>query len=224
MSLYTVSLSVNDAELIKKPTHIIMWQGDSEPAMSNLTARIDALEKMVSKLCVSHETPLISGIDMARHVDSVGSLSAILPAVDTASLIKELISAPLNLAGPSEVKTVTIIPRMGQDSTGNMPDNSVPTSAPSVTEDESSVADADAEASDASDASEAAEAADAEADDEEEEEEEALQLEEIEYKGVTYYRDSENKIYQLDADGDLDETPVGIWHEEKQKVLKYAKA
>jgi hypothetical protein len=59
---------------------------------------------------------------------------------------------------------------------------------------------------------------------EEAEEEEAVEYEEIEYKGVTYYKDSENQVYVLDADGDLDDTPVGVWNEEKKKVLKYAKA
>lgn len=52
-------------------------------------------------------------------------------------------------------------------------------------------------------------------------EEEALELEEFEYKGVTYYRDSENKVYQQDDDGDLDDTPIGVWSPEKEKVLKY---
>ena len=41
---------------------------------------------------------------------------------------------------------------------------------------------------------------------------------------MTYYKDSENQVYVLDADGDLDDTPVGVWNEEKKKVLKYAKA
>ncbi len=59
---------------------------------------------------------------------------------------------------------------------------------------------------------------------EEEEQEEAVEYEEIEYKGVTYYKDSENQVYVLDADGDLDDTPVGVWNEEKKTVLKYAKA
>jgi hypothetical protein len=58
---------------------------------------------------------------------------------------------------------------------------------------------------------------------EEEEEEEALELDEFEYKGVTYFRDSENQVYQVDVDGDLDDTPIGVWSVEKAKVLKYAK-
>ena len=57
---------------------------------------------------------------------------------------------------------------------------------------------------------------------EEEEEEEALELEEIEYKGVTYYKDSSNQVYKMDDDGDLDETPIGVWNEQKQKVMRYS--
>ena len=56
----------------------------------------------------------------------------------------------------------------------------------------------------------------------EEEVEEGEELEEIEYKGVTYYRDSENQVYLPNEEGEVDtEHPVGVWNEEKQKVLKY---
>jgi hypothetical protein len=68
------------------------------------------------------------------------------------------------------------------------------------------------------------EEAEAQAEEEEEEEEaeaEAEALQEFEYKGNTYYRDSENLVYKLDDDGDLDDTPFGVWNEEKQKILKY---
>jgi hypothetical protein len=58
----------------------------------------------------------------------------------------------------------------------------------------------------------------------EEEEDEALELEEFEFKGVTYYKDPEGQVYQKDDDGDLDDTPIGIWNEAKQKIQKYAKA
>jgi ribosomal protein L12E/L44/L45/RPP1/RPP2 len=74
--------------------------------------------------------------------------------------------------------------------------------------------DADAEDEDAEEAEE----------DAAEEDEEALELEEFEYKGVTYYKDTENQVYQIGEDGDLDDTAIGVWNEEKQKVLKYAKA
>ena len=58
---------------------------------------------------------------------------------------------------------------------------------------------------------------------EEVEEEEAMELTEFEYKGATYYRDAENQVYQKDDDGDLDDDPIGVWNESKQKLLKYPK-
>jgi hypothetical protein len=100
-------------------------------------------------------------------------------------------------------------------------------------------ADADADAEETSqlddadgdaDAEETSQLDDADADDVEEEEdadadaEEGIELEEFEYKGETYYKDPENLVYKMDADGDLDDQPIGIWNEEKKKVLKYSKA
>jgi hypothetical protein len=56
----------------------------------------------------------------------------------------------------------------------------------------------------------------------EEEEEEESELEEFEYKGATYYKDADNQVYQADEDGEVDtENPIGVWNEQKQKVLKY---
>lgn len=63
-----------------------------------------------------------------------------------------------------------------------------------------------------------------EVEEEEVEEEEAMELEEFEYKGLTYYRDGENQVYQKDDDDDLDDTPIGVWNEDKKKIIKYAKA
>ena len=48
-----------------------------------------------------------------------------------------------------------------------------------------------------------------------------MELEEFEYKGVTYFKDSENQVYEKDADDDLNDTPIGIWNAEKKKVLRY---
>jgi len=60
---------------------------------------------------------------------------------------------------------------------------------------------------------------------EEEKEEEIEQeieqeLTEFEYKGMLLYRDGENKVYQMDEDGELVDTPIGIWNEAKQKVQR----
>jgi len=58
---------------------------------------------------------------------------------------------------------------------------------------------------------------------EEEEKEEVVEeqeLTEFEYKGMILYRDGENKVYQMDEDGELVDTPIGVWNETKQKVLR----
>ena len=63
-----------------------------------------------------------------------------------------------------------------------------------------------------------------EEDQEDDMDEEVVTFEEFEYKGITYYKDSDGQVYQKDADGDLDDTPIGLWNEAKQKIQKYAKA
>jgi hypothetical protein len=62
----------------------------------------------------------------------------------------------------------------------------------------------------------------AEEEEEVEEEEEEVELEEFEYKGATYYRDSNNTVFGQDEDGDLNtETPIGIWDAEKNRIRVY---
>jgi hypothetical protein len=50
-------------------------------------------------------------------------------------------------------------------------------------------------------------------------EEEAVELQEFEYKGATYYRDSDNNVFTTDEDGELNEEPFGVWNEAKQRIL-----
>ena len=45
-----------------------------------------------------------------------------------------------------------------------------------------------------------------------EEEEQALELEEFEYKGTTYYKDADNNVYSTDEDGDVIPDPVARWN------------
>jgi hypothetical protein len=44
-------------------------------------------------------------------------------------------------------------------------------------------------------------------------------LEEFMYKERTFYKDPENKVYMMDADGDLVEEPIGSWDEARKRVL-----
>ena len=50
-------------------------------------------------------------------------------------------------------------------------------------------------------------------------EEEAVELEEFEYKGATYYRDSDNNVFTTDEDGELNDEPFGLWNEAKQRIV-----
>ena len=64
------------------------------------------------------------------------------------------------------------------------------------------------------------EAEEAEAEAEAEAEEEAEEgLEEFEYKGATYYRDTEKNVYMTDENGDLNETPIGVWSDVKNRII-----
>jgi hypothetical protein len=56
---------------------------------------------------------------------------------------------------------------------------------------------------------------------EDEEEDEVVEYKEVEWKGVTYYVDAENQAYQMDSDGDLIDTPIGVWREETKKLVRY---
>jgi len=91
-------------------------------------------------------------------------------------------------------------------------------------------ADAEADAEDDADAEDAGaeDDADAEAEGELEDDapgelEEAEELQDFEYKGTTYWKDSQNQVYITDESGDLVDQPYGVWSDEKKKVLKYPK-
>ena len=73
---------------------------------------------------------------------------------------------------------------------------------------------------------------DVEEEEEEEEEEDDVPdmdpLKRFEWKdksGVlkTYWKDTQNQVYEEDEDGDLNDSPIGIWNEAKQKLQRYAK-
>ena len=47
---------------------------------------------------------------------------------------------------------------------------------------------------------------------EEEEEEAALELEPLEYRGVTYYKDAEDNVYGTDEEGTVIPEPIARWN------------
>jgi len=72
------------------------------------------------------------------------------------------------------------------------------------------------EAEEEAEAEEEVEAQEAEA---QEAEAEAEELEEFEYKGSTYYRDSENNVFMTDSDGELVDQPIGTWNSLKLRII-----
>jgi hypothetical protein len=58
-----------------------------------------------------------------------------------------------------------------------------------------------------------------------EEEGEELELEEFVYKrnGKSYYRDQDNNVYQDDEDGNLVDTPVGVWNPKTERIHPLSK-
>ena len=51
-------------------------------------------------------------------------------------------------------------------------------------------------------------------------EDNSVELTEFLYKGLTLYRDSESYVYQLDSEGALVDTPIGLWDDAKQRIKK----
>ena len=52
-----------------------------------------------------------------------------------------------------------------------------------------------------------------------EEEEEGVELEEIIFKGKTYYKDPENNVYMPTDDGGCSDDPIGTWDVARSRVL-----
>ena len=211
----TISLSMNNQDS-NKPLHLVVWQDhtmaarfvqpedNSSATINALKERIDSLEKLVNQLLQRstyfppNVCPTPAGLDIRPRGASVVDSVALLDSLINSHPIAQEAPAPAPAPAPQSVKDV---------------DDRV--EAEVEPDDADADADADAEDEADADADEADADADADAD------EEAMELEEFDWKGVTYYRDSENQVYQKDSDGDLDDTPIGVWNEEKKKLLKY---
>jgi small subunit ribosomal protein S3 len=79
------------------------------------------------------------------------------------------------------------------------------------------VEEAEAEEAEAEEAEEEMEEVDAEADADADAEE--VELEEFEYKGSTYYRDTDNNVFMADEDGELVADAIGVWNPTKQRIV-----
>lgn len=97
---------------------------------------------------------------------------------------------------------------------GEVRTDAYPLSEETEEEVEMDVEDVEAEAQEAQEAE-----AEAEVEEEAEAEAEAEELEEFEYKGSTYYRDSENNVFMTDSDGELVDQPIGTWNSLKLRII-----
>jgi hypothetical protein len=180
-----------------KPTHVVVWHSDQKDSVSELVKTLSDRVASLEQTVSKFLNNTLSGIEMRRE-DNFGSLTVVHD--DSNELFKTLIEAPHADGTDAEVEVEVEVEE----------------------EEEAEVEVEEEEDADGTEVEEEEE--DAEAEEEEEEEAEALELDEFEYKGITYFKDTENQVYQVGLDGDLDDTPIGVWNEEKQKVLKYAKA
>ena len=204
MSVRTVSL--NDVTVSDKPTHIVIYQGSDvndnniselKQQVFNLTQQVEAMSKKLLHFELGINQPTVKPSPFF-----------------SANVAPE----PEGL----EVHRLSEIPRVVQTSNSSVVFQAVVSKLPSELKpapvhemEEVDVSELEEDEEVEEEAEEVEEA------EEEEEEAEALELEEFEYKGVTYFKDSENQVYEKDDDGDLNDTPIGVWNEEKKKLLKY---
>ena len=226
----SIHLSLSDV-----PTHVVLWQEQEKEKekenekltqlVESLVQRIGTLEASVSSLLnkTKKDTPLLSGIDTRRGIPPLN----IVQEADPRNLLKELIETavpamPAMPALPGNIYELT----NGNDS--NIKVVQVSDTKPLIytsmlVESEDEEIEIEEEQEEEEEEAEAQEEEEQEEEEQEEEEAEAQQeeLTEFEFKGVTYWRDSENQVYKVDDDGDLDDTPIGLWSSEKNKILKF---
>jgi len=217
MSVRTVSL--NEVTLSDKPTHIIIYQESATPA---------------SVASQAYEGNDLSGLktqlfNLSRQVEELSKkiLHLELGIAPSEKAVRPSPFFGANVAPEPEGLQVRRLSDIHvETSNSKLVFQNVVSSLPPLSSSDMEVddvdADADADQEEEEDEEEAEDAdADADAEEEGQEEDEALELEEFEYKGVTYFKDSENQVYEKDADDDLNDTPIGIWNDEKKKVLRY---
>lgn len=249
MQVQDTCVSVNLTQLpnATTPLHIVLWKGaEKEDQVKSLLDRISALESMVTTLVESRKSslwfpsnlrPTPTGLEVVSRRESMGGES------DIGTVLSQIVRPT-----DDDVRTVTIVSEQKLPvPTKAEPEEAEVDLAEGVEAEEAEVdlaegvQDEDEEAEEAEEAQEAAveaeeaeeaqEAADEQAAveeaveaDEEAEEEEVVEYKEIEWKGKTYYVDAQSEVYEMDSDGDLIETPIGLWREATQKLVRYTKA
>jgi hypothetical protein len=201
-----------------KPTHVVIWTEDVPPSQGSGAAG-----------------PLI-GMLMNKITELEQRFNALTATIIAQAQAQAAAPAPAPAAAPGLYFPQSLSPHLSglnvepiqSSSPGSVMAQTAQTAQPSQGGRATSVtsprpeAEAEAEVYAETDLPEEAEEAFEEGVEEEEDDAEAL--EEFEWKGVTYYKDSDNQVYEKDEDGDLNDAPIGIWNEAKQKLQRYAKA
>lgn len=235
------SVSLNDVVVGDVPTHIVIYRDSANMSLAKkveeLTAELERMSKRVLHMelaaedeakakvkAKSSDAATITEVEEVEEVKTTPFFSASVDPEPTGLHVRRLSDMGAELTDHSKTTLKAIINGLVPPANASRV-NIVQDSMEEGTEAEADEVEAEAE-TDEVEPDEAEEEAEAEVEEEaeaeeEEQEQEAEELCEFEYKGVTYYRDSENLVYKLDDDGDLDDTPIGIWNEEKQKILKY---
>ena len=232
-----VSVNLSQLPSSTTPLHIVLWKGvdTATPTVSSTTSapvslennetikrlleRITVLEGMVSGLLETQKSslwfspglrPTPTGIEVVSRRESMDAES------DIGTVLSQLVR-------PTDARTVTIsaatagevqvAPTEGEASTE--------VDAEEAEGEEAEVEEAEGEEAEGEEAEgeevegEEVEEAEAEA------EEEIEEYKEIQWKGKTFYINSKLEVYDTDSDGELIETPIGVWREETQKLLRY---
>jgi hypothetical protein len=194
-----------------KPTHIVIWTEDSP--LASLVNRINDLESKFNTLLAT----VAASVAAAAAAPAAAAVAA-APSVAAPSVAAPSVAAP-SAAAPSATPGLYFPPSLSPHLSG------LNVQAAEVD------VDVDVELPLEAEQPEELEEIEEQVEEEvEEEEEEVMQnLTEFEWKdkaGVvqTYWRDSDNQVYEKDEDGDLNDTPIGIWNEAKQKLQRYARA
>jgi len=208
------TINLNDVCVSDKPTHIVIYKEDGEYTLvpKKLLDELYELRERVKELTVKTRPSPFFGAELAPEPDGLEVERAAADVKETFNTIITKLEAPAAaVAKPAaaEVKIVKIAAAAAAPAAALEPEE-----AEETEEVEEEVEEGEGEGG---------EEGEEEGEEESEEgEEEALELKGFEYKGATYYRDTESQeVYQLDTDGDIDDTPIGVWNEAKQKILKY---
>ena len=194
------SVTLNDVALPSSDnkTHIVIYQEKSEDALEGLRSEVTRLSALVDILSTK-VTQLESG------AKSTPFFTAEVAPAPCGLDVWRISETPSSFVESEEIPCKDVLQVLIQ----KLPANSMDV--------EREQGDVDDNASATGEVEEQEEEAEAM-------EEEVVTFESFEYKGETYYKDPDGQVYQADADGDLDDTPIGVWNEAKQKLQKYAKA